>query len=71
MLAGPYLRKRYEEGFREGYAIGRERGRRLEKERRRRYNARFCAWDERRLRAQAEGEPFGEPMPRLGDYDDA
>ena len=67
MLSGPYLRKRYEEGYKVGYEIGRERGRRLEKERRRRYKARFLAWDERRLRARAEGEPFDEPEPILGD----
>ena len=36
-------------------------------ERRRIHNAMLDAWDERRVRAQAEGRPFDEPMPRLGD----
>ena len=63
MLAGPYLRKRYIEGRR----AGRDQARRLNKERRRRYEIRLLAWDERRVAAQAEGEPFDEPMPILGD----
>ena len=63
MLAERYLRKRYEEGYKAGIEIGR----RLYKERRRRYNARFYAWSDRRLRAQAEGKPFDEPMPIFGD----
>lgn len=67
MLADRYLRKRYEEGYKVGYELGREQGRRLYKERRERYKARVYAWDERRLAAQAEREPFDEPMPRLGD----
>ena len=38
-------------------------------ERRRIHNVMLDAWDERRLRAQAEGKPFDEPMPRYDDYD--
>ena len=63
MLSGPYLRKRYIEGRK----AGRDQARRLNKERRRRYEIRLLAWDERRLAAQAEGKPFDEPMPILGD----
>ena len=37
-------------------------------ERRRIHNVMLDAWDERRLRAQAEGKPFDEPMPRYDDY---
>lgn len=38
-------------------------------ERRRIHNVMLDAWDERRLRAQAEGKSFDEPMPRYDDYD--
>ena len=37
-------------------------------ERHRIHNVMLDAWDERRLRAQAEGKPFDEPMPRYDDY---
>lgn len=75
MLAERYLRKRYEAGWKEGYKIGwekgyeegREQARRLDKERWRRYKARFLAWNERRLMYQADGKPFDEPMPIFGD----
>ena len=63
MLADRYMRKRYEEGRKAGI----DQVRRLEKERWRRYLVRVDAWDERRLAAQAEGEPFDEPMPVFGD----
>ena len=63
MLAERYLRKRYEEGLKAGI----DQGRRLYKERRRRYNARFYAWSDRRLRAQEDDKPFDEPMPIFGD----
>lgn len=63
MLAERYLRKRYLDGRK----AGRDQARRLNKERRRRYKVRLYAWDERRLVAQAEGKPFDEPMPILGD----
>ena len=75
MLAERYLKRRYEVGKEEGVEIGKELGkeegvkqeRKRADERIRIHNARVDAWDERRLRAQAEGEPFDEPMPRLGD----
>ena len=55
----------------EGRVEGREEGAKQERkrieERIRIHNARIDAWDERRLRAQADGKPFDEPMPRLGD----
>ena len=63
MLAERYLRKRYEEGYKAGIELGR----RLNKERRRRYKARVYAWRERRLAAQTEDKYFDEPMPRFGD----
>lgn len=83
MLAERYLKKRYEVGKEEGVEIGKVKGRaegRVEgvkqerkrnEERLRIHNARLDAWDERRLRAQDEGKPFAEPMPRLGDDGDA
>ena len=63
MLAERYLRKRYEEGYKAGVELAR----RLDKERWRRYKARFLEWNERRLRYQADGKPFDEPMPIFGD----
>ena len=63
MLAERYLRKRCLDGRK----AGRDQARRLNKERRRRYKVRLYAWDDRRLVAQAEGKPFDEPMPILGD----
>ena len=59
MLAERYLKRRYE--------AGEEAECTRNKERIRIHNARLDAWDERRLRAQAEGKPFDEPMPILGD----
>ena len=63
MLAERYLEKRYE--------AGKEAERTRHKERIRIHNARVDAWEERRLRAQAEGKPFDEPVPRLGEDDNA
>lgn len=59
MLAERYLRHRYEEGRKAGLAEVRKR--------QKRYIARLKAWDARRLKAEAEGEPFDEPLP---DFDD-
>lgn len=59
MLAERYLRHRYEEGRKVGLAEVRERMKR--------YSARLKAWDTRRLKAEAEGEPFGEPLPYFDD----
>ena len=63
MLAERYLKKRFE--------AGKEAERKRTEERIRIHNARLDAWDERRMRAQAEGKPFDEPLPRLGDDGDA
>ena len=63
MLAERYLKKRYE--------AGEEAQRARHNERIRIHNARVDAWEERRLRAQAEGKPFDEPVPRLGEDDNA
>ena len=59
MLAGPYLRKRYEVGKEEGAMAERARAK-----------ARFDAWNKRRLKAESEGKPFDEPSPDF-DGDDA
>ena len=59
LLAERYLRHRYEEGRKAGLAEVRKR--------QKRYSARLKAWDARRLKAEAEGEPFDEPLP---DFDD-
>ena len=58
MLAERYLKRRYEEGREEVLR------------RQKRYNARLKAWDTRRLKSIAEGEPFDEPMPEFDDDDD-
>lgn len=59
MLAERYLKRRYEAGREE--VIRRQK----------RYNARLKAWDARRLKSIAEGEPFDEPMPDFDDDDEA
>ena len=59
MLAERYLKHRYEEGRKAGLAEVRRR--------QKRYSARLKAWNARRLKAEAEGEPFDEPLP---DFDD-
>ena len=56
MLAEPYLQKRFRAGREEGIKEGR------------RYASQVKAWNERRLEAEAKGEPFDEPMPEI-DYD--
>ena len=58
MLAERYLKRRYEEGRKEVLR------------RQKRYNARLKAWDARRLKSEAEGEPFDEPLPDFDDDDD-
>ena len=74
LLAERYPRHRYEEGFKVGFEEGRIQGlaevRAEDREfrrRQKRYSARLKAWDARRLKAKAEGEPFDEPLP---DFDD-
>ena len=59
MLAERYLKRRYEAGREE------------ERKRHKRHNARLKAWDARRLKSIAEGEPFDEPMPDFDDDDEA
>lgn len=71
ILAERYLRHRYEEGFKVGLEEGRLEVRakvRAEIRRREeRYKARLKAWDARRLKSVAEGEPFDEPLPEFDD----
>lgn len=79
LLAERYLRHRYEEGFKAGLAEARaarfEEGRiqglaevrAKERRRMKRYNSRLKAWNTRRLKAEAEGEPFDEPLPEFDD----
>lgn len=62
MLAERYLKRRYQ--------IGREDGLNIARRRQKRYSARLKAWDARRLKSIADGEPFDEPMPELDDDDD-
>ena len=57
MLAERYLKRRYEEGREE------------ERRRQKRYRARLKAWDARRLKSEAAGEPFDEPLPEFDDDD--
>ena len=86
MLAERYLKRRYqigreegreegvEEGLEKGIEVGRIKGREEAREtlrRQKRYNARLKAWDARRLKSIAAGEPFDEPMPDFDDDDDA
>ncbi len=52
MLAEKYLKRRYAEGRAEGCVEGR-----VEKQ------ALWKAWNNRRLEAEARGEPFDEPTP--------
>ena len=59
MLAERYLKRRYE--------AGREEVLRRQK----RHNARLKAWDARRLKSIADGEPFDEPMPEFDDDDES
>ena len=75
ILAERYLRHRYEEGFKVGLEEGRLEGRakvRAEiRKREERYKARLKAWDARRLKAEAAGELFDEPLPEFDDDDEA
>ena len=62
------------EGLEEGIEVGRIKGREEAREtlrRQKRYSARLKAWDARRLKSIAEGEPFDEPMPNFDDDDEA
>ena len=55
-----------EEGLEEGIALGREEGREEGKEEgRSESNAKWRAWNERREKAAARGEPFDEPPPNF------
>lgn len=55
------------EGIEEGVTRERAETRRRQKRR----NAKLKAWDARRLKSIAEGEPFDEPMPDFDDDDEA
>ena len=52
MLAERYLKRRHAEGKAEGKAEGQEEERK-----------RWVEWNNRRLKADAEGNPFDEPPP--------
>lgn len=79
MLAERYLKRRYqigreegrEEGFEDGREVGRVEERKESRRLQKRRNARLKAWDARRLKSIAEGEPFDEPMPDFDDDDEA
>ena len=75
LLAERYLRHRYEEGRKAGLEEGRIQGlaevRAKERRRMKRYNSRLKAWNARRLKSEAEGEPFDEPLPYFDDDDEA
>ena len=58
---------RFEEGRLEGRAKVRTEIHRREE----RYRARLKAWDARRLKSIADGEPFDEPLPEFDDDDKA
>ena len=65
---------RFEEGRIQGLAEVRAEIRAEDREylrRQKRYSARLKAWDARRLKAEAEGEPFDEPLPDFDDDDEA
>ena len=64
-------REGFEQGWREGFAIGREEGIAIGYAKgialgRSESDAEWRAWNERREKAEARGEPFGEPPP---DFD--
>ena len=60
-------REGWEEGWETGFAIGREEGFAIGRtEGIAISNAKWRAWNERREKAAASGEPFGEPPP---DFD--
>ena len=71
ILAERYLRHRYEEGFKVGLAEARAEIHAEDRRRMKRYRARLKAWDARRLKAEAAGEPFDEPLPEFDDDDKA
>ena len=67
-LAERYLRRRYWEGFAEGFAEAREEGRaeglaEVRAEGRVERDAEWRAWLRRFREAEARGEPFDEPTP--------
>ena len=65
---------RFEEGRIQGLAEVRADIRAEDREylrRQKRYSARLKAWDARRLKAEAEGEPFDESLPDFDDDDEA
>ena len=71
MLAERYLKRRYQIGRDEGIEEGANRERAKASRRQKRHNARLKAWDARRLKSIADGEPFDEPMPNFDDDDEA
>ena len=64
MLAENYLRRRYEAGKAEGLKEGEERG--VAKGEPQAWEA-WEAWNQRRLAAEAAGQPFNEPPPALNN----
>ena len=69
MLAERYLKRRYTTGREEGIEEGANRERAKARKRQNRHTARLKAWNARRLKSEAEGEPFDEPLPDFDDDD--
>ena len=59
-LLEPLKERQRREGLETGIALGREEGR---EEGRSESDARWRAWNDRREKAEARGEPFDEPPP--------
>ncbi len=59
-LLEPLKERQRREGWEEGVEEGREEGRSES-------DVKWRAWNERRERAAADGEPFDEPPPSFGD----
>ena len=62
MLAERYLRRRFEEGKKEG--------RKLARQRTLKYAEKVQAWVQEGVEAAEKGEPFDKPMPEYDDEDD-
>ena len=63
-LLEPLKERQRREGWEEGVEEGREEGLATGREE---SDAKWRAWNERRERAAADGEPFDEPPPSFGD----
>ena len=52
MIAEAYLKKRYQDGITEGEQMA---------------HSAWTVWNEKRLKAEAKGQPFDEPPPTLNE----